>query len=309
MTSHLESQEFKSSTTAAGDSKDGLKQGVDRTLTKIETRMSDATQSAKNMMDDTVEYVRDHGGPYYDRMGRIVTNHPLPLATIGIGLLWLAASTARGTSSTTRRSSSAYGGGPELSRSYEGQLYGDREHEGAPEGGRWRLSGRFDSVREKATAASAELSQKAAGLSQKAADLSQKATTKATDLSQMATTKAADLSQKASSVRQSASRTLQDLRSRARTVPTDARQYGRDARDTITGTIREQPLLVGAAGALVGMALAALLPSTRLEQDLLGGFGSSLTEDAKALADGGVETVKKHAEEAARDIQGQLGAS
>ena len=48
---------------------------------------------------------------------------------------------------------------------------------------------------------------------------------------------------------------------------------------------------------------------TRIEQDLLGGFGSSLTEDAKALADGGVETVKKHAEEAARDIQGQLGAS
>jgi ElaB/YqjD/DUF883 family membrane-anchored ribosome-binding protein len=227
-----------------------------------------------------------------------VTNHPLPLATIGIGLLWLAASTVRGTTSTTRRSSSAYRGGPEITRSYEGQLYGDPEHEGAPEGGRWRLSGRFDSVREKATAASAELSQKAAGLSQKA-----------TDLSQMATTKAADLSQKASSVRQSASRTLQDLRSRASTMPTDARQYGRDARGTITGTIREQPLLVGAAGALVGMALAALLPSTRIEQDLLGGFGSSLTDDAKALADGGMETVKKHAEEAARDIQGQLGAS
>ena len=134
MTSHLESQEFKSPSTAAADSKDALKQGVDRTLTKIESRMSDVTQSAKNMMDDTVEYVRDHGGPYYDRIGRIVTNHPLPLATIGIGLLWLAASTARGTTSTTRRSSSAYGGGPELSRSYEGQLYGDRRTRRRPGG-------------------------------------------------------------------------------------------------------------------------------------------------------------------------------
>ncbi len=318
MTSLPEGQEPNYPSTADADSEDGLEQDIDRTLMRIETRMNDVTQrlSAKNLMDETVEYVRDHGGPYYDRIGRTVTNYPLPLATIGIGLLWLATSTARG-STSTRRSSSAYGGRPQLSEPYELQPYGDADSTST---GRSGLSERFDSVRDKASAASADLSQKAAGVSQKAADLSQKATTKAADLSQkasakaadlsqMATTKAADLSQKASSVRQSATRTFQDLRSRARTMPTDARQYGRDARDTLTGTIREQPLLVGAAGALVGMALAALLPTSRIEEDLLGGFGSSLTDDAKALADQGIDTVKKHAERAAGDIEQQLGAA
>jgi ElaB/YqjD/DUF883 family membrane-anchored ribosome-binding protein len=285
---------------------------------RIETRMNDVTQrlSPKNLMDETVEYVRDHGGPYYDRLGRIVTNHPLPLAMIGIGLLWLATSTARGATTTSRRWSSTYSGGDQLPEPYE--LHPYPEAEGSSTGS--NLSGRFDSVREKAGAASADLSQKAAGLSQKASDLSQKASAKASDVSQMASTKAADLSQmasskaaelsqKASSVRQSAARTLQDLRSRARTMPMDARQYGREARDTMAGTIREQPLLVGAAGALVGMAVAALLPTSRIEEDLLGGFGSSLTDDAKDLADRGVETVKKHAEKAAGDLQEQLGSA
>ena len=259
MTSLPEGQEPNSPSTADADSKDGLKQDIDRTLMKIETRMNDVTQSAKNLMDETVEYVRDHGGPYYDRIGRTVTNHPLPLATIGIGLLWLATSTARGTTSTRGVRPPHTEAGPSSQGPTNCNCTGTPTRR-RPEGGRWRLSERFDSVREKATAASAELSQKAAGLSQKAADLSQKATTKATDLSQMATTKAADLSQKASSVRQSASRTLQDLRSRARTMPTDARQYGRDARDTLTGTIREQPLLVGAAGALGGDGTGRLAP-------------------------------------------------
>ena len=67
---------------------------------------------------------------------------------------------------------------------------------------------------------------------------------------------------------------------------------------------RERPLLVVGAGVAVGMALGALLPWSRMEDELLGEQAEKLKESARDLASEGYEKVKsvaQHTYEAASD--------
>src|ERR1041385_1679575 len=59
---------------------------------------------------------------------------------------------------------------------------------------------------------------------------------------------------------------------------------------------RERPLLVVAAGVLVGMALGALLPWNRIEDELLGEQADKLKDSARELASEGFERVKSVAQ-------------
>ena len=59
---------------------------------------------------------------------------------------------------------------------------------------------------------------------------------------------------------------------------------------------REQPLLVAGVGFALGVALGALLPLTRAENELLGEQAERLKENAKELATEGYEKVKSVAQ-------------
>ena len=82
-----------------------------------------------------------------------------------------------------------------------------------------------------------------------------------------------------------------------------ARRTGRAAGNTASRTgsgigqlAREQPLLVAGIGFALGVALGALVPLSRMENDLLGEQAEKLKDSAKELASEGYERVKSVAQ-------------
>ena len=82
-----------------------------------------------------------------------------------------------------------------------------------------------------------------------------------------------------------------------------ARRTGRAAGNTASRTgsgigqlAREQPLLVAGVGFALGVALGALIPLSRMENDLLGEQAEKLKDSAKELASEGYERVKSVAQ-------------
>jgi hypothetical protein len=82
-----------------------------------------------------------------------------------------------------------------------------------------------------------------------------------------------------------------------------ARRSGRAASNTANRTgsgigqlAREQPLLVAGVGFAIGVALGALIPVSRLENDMLGEQAEKLKDNARELANQGYERVKSVAQ-------------
>jgi hypothetical protein len=81
-----------------------------------------------------------------------------------------------------------------------------------------------------------------------------------------------------------------------------ARDQARRARDEFSVLMEEQPLLMGAIGLAVGATVAALMPGTRRERDLMGGASQSFTDKASELASEGYETFRESASETVDDL-------
>ena len=80
---------------------------IERDLAQTRSRLDatiDALQdklSPGQMVDQAVSYLKDSGGGEFGRnLSRSVTEHPLPVALIGVGVAWLMAASARGSAGT-----------------------------------------------------------------------------------------------------------------------------------------------------------------------------------------------------------------
>ena len=87
----------------------------------------------------------------------------------------------------------------------------------------------------------------------------------------------------ASSVKQKISETSDAARDRASRMGESARHQWDRARGGYEHLAREQPLALGAIGLALGAFMAAVLPRTRKEDELLGETRDQLAEQAKAL--------------------------
>jgi ElaB/YqjD/DUF883 family membrane-anchored ribosome-binding protein len=80
---------------------------------------------------------------------------------------------------------------------------------------------------------------------------------------------------------------------------------GRTKPSSFTQFVRDRPLLVVGAGVALGMALGALLPWSRIEDELLGDQAERLKDGAVEMASEGYDKAKSVARrgfEAAREI-------
>lgn len=77
----------------------------------------------------------------------------------------------------------------------------------------------------------------------------------------------------------------QDLRQRALDAYDAARETASSAGRRATGAIEDSPLVVLGAGIAAGALVAALLPTTRRERELLAPYGSKVTGAARDAAD------------------------
>ena len=77
----------------------------------------------------------------------------------------------------------------------------------------------------------------------------------------------------------------QDIRQRALDAYDSARETASSATRRATGAIEDSPLVVLGAGIAAGALVAALLPTTRRERELLAPYGSKVTGAARHAAD------------------------
>ena len=80
------------------------------------------------------------------------------------------------------------------------------------------------------------------------------------------------------------------------------RQTGQRAHETFAETVQRHPMVVGAVGLAIGAIIAAALPVTRQEEQLLGEAGSELKKKAQGVASEGFEAVKGATQEVYEDI-------
>lgn len=78
---------------------------------------------------------------------------------------------------------------------------------------------------------------------------------------------------------------VQDLRQRAIEAYDSTRESASDATRRAADTIAEAPLIALGAGVAIGALLAALLPGTRREREILGPYGNRVAGAARDAAD------------------------
>lgn len=104
-------------------------------------------------------------------------------------------------------------------------------------------------------------------------------------------------------------RALHELTGAASGVGGEASRYAHSAQRSFMQLLESEPLLLGAAGLLVGAAIGAALPSTEAEDKLVGGMRDDLFEKGKSLAETGMQKAGGAARAAYDELKSELQQS
>jgi len=255
---------------------------IDETLVALQNKLSPG-----QLLDQVLGYAKDGGGEFAANFGRTVRDNPVPVALLGLGVGWLMMS-GRGPHGADRYEED--GRGRRRSPADAGSVGGSPTDPAAS-----RFSGAGADPRGRATsgaARSASASQADShGLKDKAAEAGSKVKEGAGAATSRAGEKVSQMAEGAREQFGAARERVGDLRDeldhRAAAVRATTSDYaGRareglsHARESVGRYYNDNPLVVGAAVFAAGAALAAMLPATRRERELVG----ERSEDAKAAA-------------------------
>jgi hypothetical protein len=225
-------------------------------------RTLDALQtrlSPGQLLDQTLGYMKSGGGEFAANFGRTVTQNPIPVALLGIGCLWLMCS---------------------------------RPHSQAG-------NGQFDDMSPRAGKAWGE---RAADASEAAAETAGEWSEEARDRTYAAADMASGYVQGAGGAAreyaQTAGDTARRYAHRAENYAHAAWNQGARAGNAARHAIDDYPLVLGAVGLAVGALAAALLPSTRREDELMGAAADELKRRAGEVASSGAHKLQEAAESA-----------
>lgn len=269
---------------------------LEQTIAEIQNRLSPG-----QLVDQALSYTKHGGGKFASNLGRSVSANPLPTALLGVSLAWLMVGSSR-SSDDDRYDDYDRVNYPLATTSSTGL---QRVSHAADESGHW-YSEFVDDAGRKYRAKSDEAGRRIGHFTDETGKLFSGFVDEAgqrvkqfRDESGNALDSAAEwasdtwhdirdkLSGGASSVAGSASHLGGDVRHRAD-------QVGR----TVSRTLEEQPLLAGVLAFAAGAAIAAVLPHTRQEDELVGRQADRLKDKAGSMAG--------HAYEDAKDQAGEL---
>jgi Protein of unknown function (DUF3618) len=210
---------------------------VEQTLDAIGARLSPG-----ELLDQAIGYFRDgRGGEFARNLGDSITQNPIPLTLVGVGLAWMML------------------GGQRFARNGEHVESDDWEDD--PE---W-TEDHYVGLAEESMAylhPGADL-RSGGGVGD---DLSEAGGTARDRLSEVGD-QARDAADRA---RERAGRAGARVADRAHDARRRAQHYGRRARQGVLRSLDEQPLVLGAIGLAIGAALGAALPPSKAEDELMG---------------------------------------
>jgi ElaB/YqjD/DUF883 family membrane-anchored ribosome-binding protein len=250
---------------------------LEQTLGELRARMSPG-----QLMDQATDYFRHNSGrAFASNLRDEVVHNPVPVALIGAGIAWLALSGAMG----RRRN----GGKMHMERDWDESTATaqDPAHGGpgmsAAERARRTAEGWVDDARDAVS------------------DIGDRASTAYDETVGRARETAADWGEEASAtahdVRERAADVYDQASGGVRRLARKATDYGRAARHAVepNGTLvnfcREQPMLVAGLGLAVGAALAAMIPSSRAERQVMGETSREVQDRVREAASGTLRAV------------------
>jgi len=276
---------------------------MDETVDALSDRLSPG-----RLMDEAWEALRgnDDAG-----VGTIIRDHPVPVALIGLGLGWLAVEQSRG--ATPRRSSNGHVSTTRRSRGRRGPLTGDAVDSTDPDSEHASAGTRIDgTVRAAKDSAGERLS--AAG-----ASVADAAGTVRDGVEHAGSAVAEGLSDAGSRASDAVSDASDWTRGRlsdaGETAVDSARNGGRQIRNGVSGMMEDNPMVLGAVAFGLGLASGLAVPSSDVEDRLVGDTAETLKDEAGKLARnqadkvGNVAAEVTHAalDEAERHVEAEDG--
>jgi ElaB/YqjD/DUF883 family membrane-anchored ribosome-binding protein len=278
--------------------------------------------SPNNLMDQAVEYLRGSGGQeFVQNLGSSVRNNPLPVLLIGAGIGWLMLSGNRRNDyetagrmppaprRTTIASSSmqdyegtaypqaAYGSSEYSSSSYGGSTASD--YQGGPSL-RDKAGSTLSSVREGVSGAASSVRE---GVSSAAAQAGEALSSARESLAGAAQRAGQAVSGAVGSVTGGARGATHNLTGRAGYMADRGYYRAQGMGEGMVGVMRDQPLVAGGLGLLIGAALGAMLPGSEAEDRLMGETRDDLAAKAQTLAEQGYQQAKEVANEHLSNIR------
>ncbi|MFL5259690.1 MAG: DUF3618 domain-containing protein [Hyphomicrobiales bacterium] len=276
------------------------------------------------MLDEVLTYSRHGGGDFLRGLKNAAVENPIPALLIGAGCAMFLTGKGRGTDEASGWSfgwsrSAPAGQSYELpgtSRSSKGVISSLRDRAsslassvtgavsgtaaragdaaaGAASGMRDTVTGTASGVRDTVADAATDVRDTVAGAASDVRDTLTDAASRVTDSSRAASAAVGSYAAEAQHVM-----TEQARRMRDQTLST-----GRDAAQQLGRFVEEQPLVAAMGGFLIGAALAALLPRTRVEDEYLGATSDSIKQTARRAATQHLEDAKAAAGEVLEKVK------
>lgn len=301
---------------------------IERKLNELQERMSPSAIADNlfnsRVVSDVVHGTMRGGGEFAGNLGRAVTSNPVPATLLGISLAWLMA----GTRSNGHAAPAAYRGYPV--RTVEGDAL-QRVSHARDEAGEW-FSEFTDGAGETYRAKSNEMGHRVGEFVDSAGkrfggfvDKSGRAVTRFTDEAGNALEAATGWAQgavdaiggAAGDMARSASEMGGGIADSATRMGSSIQHRASRASEDAMRMMREQPLLAGAIAFAAGAAIAAALPRTRQEDEMVGELSdqakgeavrraSELYEDGKEAVSGLYDEASKEAEDLYADAKDKV---
>ena len=247
-------------------------------MNKSAAEVEAEVEAQRGKLDQTVEALKDMMTPeqLFDqashalggagqrilaKLAEQAVEHPLPFALTGVGLAWLMTSSSKPSSDRAKTPDSfATGGYPAAPRASAGASK-QNDH----------------------------------GLGVAVGDTLQHLKAKGSDMMSDAKESMAGARQKVSgavsSTRDAVSDVADNLGDVKDKVTGQVSEYAQSAGRSVNDIFQREPLLLGALGLVVGMALGAALPSTEIEDHMVGRARDKALDKGKEMADDGLETA------------------
>jgi ElaB/YqjD/DUF883 family membrane-anchored ribosome-binding protein len=245
--------------------------------------------SPGQLIDSSVNILRDHGAEFAANLGRQAKANPVPLLITSIGLIWLLASRNQ---SSADRGRATYGTDDYRSQGYSGYSEGASDEDRWSTGGSYRGNGNGATSEDTGPGVKERVQEAAAHLKERVHDGAAAAREK--------------LRASRERIRASKERAVagkDTAMGRVGSVARSTRTQARRAKDSFSTLVDEQPLALGAIGIAIGAIIGASLPNTRREDELLGRTRDRALERAKEVGSQQYAKVREKATTAAERAQ------
>ena len=250
-----------------GSRTEEIEREIEHTRAKMTRDIDEITERLRpaNLARETVDTVRQEARRTTSNLADLMRENSLAVAAVGLGATWWFVQRERGGPVS----------GDRMRRyAYTAPDRWGGEYDRRSGGWRTRIGEQVSGAREAVSSAASDVAERASAVKEQAGEAAERVQERVHELTTSARERASDLGMR-------------------------AREQGRRAKTGVEHTLEDNPLLLVAGAAILGLTVGLLLPSTQREDEMLGPTRDRLADRAGET----VDRAKEVATEAAREVK------